>query len=162
MKPEQAWPAAIVAVLALTVTANIVLLQQAGGPGAASIEPDYYRRALTWDSAMAVARSDRATGWRVESRLGAVGAAGAPLELTVRDSLGAPLADARVVVSARHNSTTRISASDSLRTGPDGIARGHLPLGRRGLWELTIQVRHGGRTSHAVQVRDTDAGQLPR
>lgn len=68
MKPGALWPVALAGVLGLTVVANGVLLYTARSDTVA-IEPDYYRKALTWDSAMAQARQNIRLGWRVEARL---------------------------------------------------------------------------------------------
>lgn len=63
MKPAALWPLAVIGVLAVTVGANVWLIQVAREPNGAVIEPDYYRRAVAWDSLAArQGRSDAQIG----------------------------------------------------------------------------------------------------
>ena len=64
MKSGAAWPWAIAAVLGLTVVANIMLWRAANAPGTNDLEPDYYRRAIAWDSTQAARVRSARLGWR--------------------------------------------------------------------------------------------------
>jgi hypothetical protein len=98
MKAEDRWPIALGAVLALTIAANVVAYRLATQRDALAIEPDYYRKAVAWDSTEAVAARSRALGWRLEATLGAVSVGRAPLAVALRDDAGTPVSGALVRV----------------------------------------------------------------
>jgi nitrogen fixation protein FixH len=146
MNAARLWPVAIIGVLAVTVGANAVLLYQAGDPDAAAVEPDYYRRAVAWDSTLAQRSRDAALGWRLAADLGAPGPDGTPLTVRLTDARGAPLADALITVEAIHNAEGSRRLSAPMRRVPDGGYAAILPVARSGLWELRFEaVRHGER-----------------
>jgi nitrogen fixation protein FixH len=160
MNAARLWPVAIVGVLAVTVGANVVLLYEAHGRDAAAIEPDYYRRALAWDSTLAQRARDLALGWRLEAHLGEPGPAGTPLTVRLIDADGAPLADATVSVEAIHNAEGARRVRATLRPDHDGVHHALLPLAHRGLWELRFEaVRRGERFT--ATVRAETAGRRP-
>jgi nitrogen fixation protein FixH len=144
MNAARLWPLAIVGVLAITVGANAVLLYQAGDRDAAVVEPDYYRKAVAWDSTLAQRAHDAALGWRLEAALGAPGSDGLPLAARLTDARGTPLADAIVTVEAIHNAEGSHRLHATLRPGPGGTYLTTLPSMHRGLWELRFQVVRGG------------------
>lgn len=158
MKPGALWPIAVVAVLAITVGANLWLIWAAQDPNGAVIEPDYYRKAVQWDSLSARrARSD-ALGWRVDAALGATNGARAHVRATLADSLGAPVAGADVSLEAVHNlqGARRVTAA-LLETAP-GVYEADAALGRRGMWELRISARRGPEEFLASLRRDAARG----
>jgi nitrogen fixation protein FixH len=144
MNGAKLWPVAVVAVLAVTVAANIVLLVQAGDPGAAGIEPDYYRRAVAWDSTMAQERRNLSLGWRLAAELGVATPAGTPLVVRLAGPDGAPLDGATIEVEAIHNLEAARPALATLHPTPDGAYAAWLPLARRGRWELRFTVVRAG------------------
>jgi hypothetical protein len=95
MRPERRWPLALAAVLVLAAAGNGVAIWLAYRDGAPAVEPDYYRRALAWDSSVAAAARGRALGWRLAVTLAAPAPRSA-LEVAVRDSAGAAVAGAVV------------------------------------------------------------------
>jgi hypothetical protein len=90
MNGAKLWPIAVVSVLAVTVAANVVLLVQAGDPDAAGIEPDYYRRAVAWDSTLAQERRNISLGWQLAAELGVATPAGTPLIVRLTGPDGVP------------------------------------------------------------------------
>jgi nitrogen fixation protein FixH len=164
----KAWPLALAGVLGVTVVANGLMLWAASGPGSAVIERDYYRRAVGWDSTMAIARSSAALGWRVEADLLGSAAGGAVLRVALADRDGHPLPDARVLVTAIHNLEAARPTVIEAQSGPDGVATTRLPLDRPGLWELRLDVRRRGdrfqttvRRDHAPHVSRLAGGTAP-
>lgn len=137
------WPVAIVAVLAITVGANFALLWKAGDPTATAIEPDYYRKAVKWDSTMAQARADVALGWHSQAEFGPLGPGGAALAVTLTDSAAVPVAGVALHVEAINNvDATRHLSADLVEAAP-GRYEGRLPLPRPGLWEVRVTARRG-------------------
>ncbi|MEZ4456629.1 MAG: FixH family protein [Gemmatimonadales bacterium] len=60
----------MIGVLAITVGANGYMLYEANR-GMAAVEPDYYQKAVDFDSTMAQARRNASLGWRVDAALDA-------------------------------------------------------------------------------------------
>ena len=61
------WPIAIAGVLGGTVAANAFILVEANR-GNVAIEPDYYRKAVAWDSTLAQAGRNAQLAWRITAR----------------------------------------------------------------------------------------------
>lgn len=144
MRSGMAWPWAMAAALVLTVVANVALLVSANAPGAAQVEPDYYRRALAWDSTQAARARSTALGWRTEAGFGEAQAGGSPLVLTLRDAAGAPVAGATVEVEAVHNLATGDPARWTLDERAPGRYEALARPGRAGRWELRVSATRGG------------------
>lgn len=160
MNAAKLWPAAILGVLGVTVAANVVLLVEAGDPGAAGIEPDYYRRAVAWDSTMAQEDRNAALGWRLAADLGPPAAGGSPLVVRLTDADGRRIAGARIDVEAIHNLAASHPVRATLDATEDGAYATRLPLPRRGLWELRFTVVRAGERFTA-RLRREAAGVAP-
>ncbi|MBL8989737.1 MAG: FixH family protein [Gemmatimonadetes bacterium] len=133
-----AWPFAVIAVLALTVAANGFILYEANR-GQAAFEPDYYRKALLWDSTMAQAGRNAALGWKLEASLGTDGR----LTVTLVDAAGTPIRDARIAVEGfpiafeTGGFAATLPADDSTGYGAT------VPVVRAGLHELRFSILRG-------------------
>jgi hypothetical protein len=112
-----------------------------------SLEKDYYKKAVSWDSDRAVeARSD-ALGWQL-----AVQSQPHPtdreLVVRLRDRAGQPLSGARVELEAfpvaRGNQIVSGSFQESSVTR--GEYRAQLSMQRSGLWELRFRAARGSDT----------------
>ena len=156
LTPARAWPLAIVAVLALTVAANVALFAAANAPGSAVPEADYYRRALAWDSTQAERSRSAALGWTANAAFVTGGDGGARLQVTLLDAAGAPVEGARVAVAGVHNLEPGATQHWPLaRSGPGGYSAAVRPR-HAGRWELTVEaVRDADRF---VTVLHADAG----
>ena len=157
MNPSRLWPMAIVGVLAITVGANAWILYEANrDPNATALEPDYYRKAVAWDTTMAQEDRDAALGWRLDARPAAYDPAGTPIAVTLADRDGAPLPGARVTITALHNLEGGRTVTGAGTTGPDGRVVIRLGLRRTGLWELRFETERGADRFTAVLHRDVD------
>jgi nitrogen fixation protein FixH len=161
VKPGAWWPLAIIGVLAVTVGANVALLLAARDPNAYVVEPDYYHKAVNWDSTMAQARASVALGWRVDAAFGAWTPSGTPLLVQLSDSTGAPLTGVELQVELINN----LSPETPVRVAPAESARGRygasVALARPGLWELRLQARRAGAYYTADLHRDVARGATP-
>jgi nitrogen fixation protein FixH len=158
MKPGALWPVAVVAVLAITVGANVWLLWEARDPNGAVIEPDYYRKAVAWDSLAArQARSDDLR-WTVDAALGASDGTRAHVRATLADSLGAPLSGAKVGLEAVHNLDGARHVMAALPETAPGVYETDAALDRAGMWELRLTARRGAGVFLASLRRDVPAG----
>lgn len=139
MKPGALWPVALAGVLGITVVANVALLIQAGGD-AAAVEPDYYRKALEWDSTMAQAERNARLGWRVT---GGLLEPDGSIEVRLADAGATPLNGAAVNLEGfavgQGGGVLRTQMSE-LGAGRYGARLGAL---RPGLHELRLTVRRG-------------------
>lgn len=151
------WPLAMAALLLAVVITNIAVAIVAADDPSFAIEPDYYRRAVAWDSAMNQARRNVALAWRVNPALGAYHAdSGATLRVSVTDSAGIPIRDASISVTALH--VARAADAYTTMMAADG-AHGYvvtLPVHRAGQWELRLDVTRGAdRFTSSVRVEAT-------
>jgi hypothetical protein len=151
MKRGLAWPIGITAVLTLTVAANIWVMRVASADPSFAIEPDYYAKAVAWDSTLAQERRNRALGWRVLPSLSAwAPARGAKLEVRVVDAAGAAIRNAEVRVSAF--AVARSGARvDTTLTEARETYEAILPILRGGIWELRFDVRRSNDRMTATQ-----------
>lgn len=144
MKRGAWWPIGIAGVLAATVAANIWVMVIANDDPSFAIEPDYYKKALAWDTTLAEARHAAALGWRLAPSFGPMAPDGSVL-LTARltDSTGAAVAGAVVRVAALHVSRAsdvhRVTLTDSGR----GEYAARLDARRAGQWELRFDATLG-------------------
>jgi nitrogen fixation protein FixH len=142
VKTSSWWPAGIVVVLGVTVVANLALLRAASSPDGLATEPDYYRKAVLWDSTQALARRSAATGWAASAGIERSGA-GLVLRVTITDAGGAPVEGASVAVEAIHNLEAERHERLALVPERAGVYRAAMTSGRRGMWELRILARRG-------------------
>ena len=137
MKRGGWWPLAITGVLAATVGANIWVMVIARDDPSFAIEPDYYRKALAWDTTMAQAEHNAALGWRLTPSLGPVARDGRAL-ITARltDSTGAIIRDALVRVSALPVARAMDVQEVTLVVDGQGDYAASVDARRAGQWEL--------------------------
>lgn len=171
MPKERIWPTIIVTVLTANVVLGIVLSRVASRGSSLVAEPDYYRKAVLWDSTLAQARRNAALGWRVTpsltalglgvgtARQGAVGlqgdssrsphaagpgaAPGAVLSLDVRDAAGVPVRGAAVHVDAWQLAHGDEALAGTLAADGAGGYRAWLPMARAGRWEVRVDATRG-------------------
>ena len=143
LKPGALWPIAIVGVLALTVGANVAVFIAARDPHAAALEPDYYNKAVAWDSTLAQEHRSEQLGWRVDADLLDASRDGATLRVQVLDRDGAPLTGARVRVEAIHNLQADVRVKAVFGDSGQGEYVMKLPLPRAGMWELRLDITRG-------------------
>jgi nitrogen fixation protein FixH len=132
---------AIVGVLAVTVGANVAMMVAARDPNAYVVEPDYYHKAVNWDSTMAQARASAALGWQVDAALRDWTPQGTTLLVQLADSTGAPLAGADVKVELINNLSPETPVHVIPAEAGGGRYEAQVVLPRPGLWELRLQAR---------------------
>lgn len=171
MPKERIWPTIIVTVLTANVVLGIVLSRIASGGSSLATEPDYYRKAVLWDSTLAQARRDAALGWQVTPSLSALGpgvgaarngagdvqgdasrsasaagpgaATGAVLSLDVRDAAGVPVRGAAVRVDAWQLAHGDEALAATLAPDAAEGYRAWLPMARAGRWEVRVEATRG-------------------
>jgi len=161
MRAARLWPAGVAVVLAVTVGANLAVLRAAHDRHAAAVEPDYYRRAVRWDSTAAEERRSAALGWSADAGLGALSRAGALLTVRLAGPDGAPLDGASVEVTAVHNADALHRIGAHLEALGRGLYGARLPLHHAGLWELRLTAVRGGDRFRVTLRREAAPGPLP-
>lgn len=143
MKRGAWWPIGVAAILATTVGVNVWVAVIAGSDPSFSVEPNYYAKAIAWDSTMAQERENQRLGWRIEPRLGEISAArDARLDVVLLDSTGAPIRDATVRVAAFFNARASHIVDATLQPNATDYTT-QLPMTHAGDWELRFDVRRG-------------------
>ncbi len=137
-KPVSPWPFAIVGLLVLNAAAAFTMLFISRADGGAQVVPDYYSRAVAWDSLAASNAVTAATGWRfavVDPNQGD------SLIFTVVDAAGAPVVgfSGQLVVSRPQYSTpvATVPVEPGQRLAIDAAP---LP---RGLYDVRAELRRG-------------------
>ncbi|MDQ8165928.1 MAG: FixH family protein [Gemmatimonadota bacterium] len=138
------WPWFVVLLLVGTAGAQGVLLYAATHDRAFAIEPDYYSKAVAWDSAMSRVRENATLAWTARAELVRSTAGDAALRITLLDALGAPVRGAAVRVVALHNLEAARPTSATFTESDAGVYLATLPRARSGLWELRIDAHAAG------------------
>ncbi len=138
------WPGIVVCLLGANVVGTLYATHLAGNDPHAAVEPDYYQKAVGWDSTMAQERRNEVLGWQVTPSLGAIGTARtSTIGLSVLDGAGRPVTGASVHVDAvavmQADSVVRATLDD-LGSGAYGAP---LAIRRTGLWEVHVSVVRG-------------------
>lgn len=140
MRAARLWPLALGAVLGITVLANIWLLWAANDDQHLAFEPDYYRKAVAWDSTVAQGERSRALGWTATVALGTDG----HLTVQLADTAGSPVDDALVAVEVIPVAHANRGETASLQATAPGRAETDIRLVYPGLHELRVTARRGG------------------
>lgn len=139
MKKSALWPIAVGGVLLVTVAANVVMLVLAGDPHASAVEPDYYAKAIAFDSTRAEETRSDALGWTAAASIDR----GEGVRIHLNDRKGKPVDGATVRVTAIHNLAPDQRPEATLEGVGGGLYRGAMPLERAGAWELRIRAVRG-------------------
>lgn len=155
------WPWAVGLVLGVTMAGNIWVMRLAGADDSFAIEPDYYQKAVDWDSTMAQASRSTALGWHLDARLGAPVGGVSQLMVSLQAADSTPVDGAAIRVEATHNArAAQILAAELVPAGP-GRYQTDLASARLGRWELRFDVRRGPEHFTTTVRLDTSRGVAP-
>lgn len=148
-KAGRLWPWFVASLLVATAAAQGIMLYAATHDPTFAVVPDYYDKAVAWDSTHAIQEASAALGWRAVVDFDDAGALTA-VRVAVSDSSGTPVGDA--VVRAELVSNLDASHPVALQLANDGGGRYAIttPALRRGLWDAHLDVRARG--SHFTPV----------
>lgn len=136
------WPIGVVAVLVLTVAANLYMAFRANDDPSASVEADYYQKAVRFDADQALRRRSNRLGWHLTLVANSATAGQATLTAALVDSSGAPVRGAVVRLSARHVARADSPFNATAREEGD-VYVATLPMARRGLWDVGVEIVRG-------------------
>ena len=147
MKAGAGWPIGITAILGATVAANLVMMRVANNDPAFAVEPDYYRKAVFFDSTMAQTRRNRDLGWTAQTVADSI-VPGRPTRLRVvlRDEIAQPVLGAQVAATVLFNARANDLTTATLRDEGAGVYTATLPINTPGEWEVRVNATRD--TSH--------------
>lgn len=155
MKPGMGWPIGVVVVLAATVIANLVVMRIATSDPSFAIEPDYYKKAVAFDSTIAEERRSDSLGWTAASTIVADDTVGRPLlTVTLVDARQQPVHGATVSVVALANIRSNDLVSLTLTEVAPGRYQSILAARIPGQWEVRVDAVRG--REHFVASTRTD------
>lgn len=142
---QNPWPWGIGIGLGVVVAVNALMIHIAISHPSAPASADHYGESQRWDEVQAERGRAQALGWRVELQpCAAVGAAGCPLVLRVRDAAGRPVAGLHgTIVAQRADDPALDRDAHVIARAELGDYEARLPLARPGLYALTIRLEGG-------------------
>ncbi len=157
MKAGMMWPIGITAILGATVAANIVMMRLASDDPSMAIEPDYYKKAVDFDSTMAAERRSNALGWTAVSSIDPI-VAGKPTRVRVRLATvdGTPIPDATVRVVALFNARANDLKQATMVAQSDSSYAASLDIGFPGQWEVRVDATRGA--AHLISTSRVEVG----
>jgi nitrogen fixation protein FixH len=144
------WPWLLTAAMSGVVVSNVWMAVVATSDANGSVvEPDYYRKAVRWDSTMAARAASDALGWTATSAMSADAAASAAtpalatVHVTLLDAVQEGVVGADVKVTLIHNADAGRPTELALRELGDGRYGAEAPLARWGRWEVRVSATRG-------------------
>jgi nitrogen fixation protein FixH len=147
LRKDRIWPTIIVVLLGGNLALGAVLIRVANADPHFAVEPDYYRRAVQWDSTRAQAARNVALGWTWTPSLGAVRGDSVPMMLAIAGADGVPVDSALVTLEARAVAHANDAITDTLVAQGGGWYGAALPIRRTGLWEFRVRALRGDATA---------------
>lgn len=137
-----AWPGLIFGLLGIHMGVVALTVYFAVSDPSASIEPNYYEKAVRWDEAVARRASSERLGWDVEFQLRS-GGHGRELLATLLEGSGAGIEGARVEVELFHHA--RAGERRTLRLEPrgSGVYAARFGAMRDGTWRVRLSASRG-------------------
>jgi len=148
------WPVGVVITLAAVVAANIGLVIVARSDPSFVIEPDYYAKAVAWDSTLAQQRRNSELGWSISPDLRPFTRSGdATLRVRLTDATGKDVDGATVEVAALFNARAGDVRTATLSADSTGGYVTAIPVNHAGIWQLRFTVVRGAdRFTHETRV----------
>lgn len=152
--PHLRWGGLVVGFLGMSVVIQLTAVFMSSREPLGLVE-NYEQKSANWDEHRAQLAKNEALGWQVDVRTRAI-QGGAELIVELTDGFGERIEAAEVSAVAFHNA----NAGAKLRVDLPELAGGGygraLPLERAGLYEIQLEVLHGGERFTAV-VRESVA-----
>jgi nitrogen fixation protein FixH len=144
MKPGAGWPIGVVVILAVFVVGNLVMMRVANDDPAMAVEPNYYQKAVAFDSTMAIERRSAALGWSALTTIAARDSApGATVRVRLSDAAHQPVEGAVMTIDARFNARANDIITDTLVERAPGEYVAPLAVTHAGQWEVRVTATRG-------------------
>jgi len=143
------WPAFVIGLLLISITASAYTFYQAQADGGAAIVEDYYKKGKAWDQTARAQKAGQAFDVTVDVQ--ALSGEFRPVEVVVRDADGRAVTDLSGMLHARRPHLTGSVAAVPLVPVDDrpGTYRQLLPVQEPGIWDFVID---GTRADTPVQM----------
>lgn len=156
------WPMFVVVLLLLNMGLASVAVYYATTDKTFAVEPDYYRKAMRWDSHVAMRDASAKLGWSVAAQVEpASNVAGKPrLVLRVSDREGQPVTDVQWRATAFHQARAGDRIDLALANAGEGVYECEAAMARAGLWEVRLIASRGRdifESVERVEVRSSGA-----
>lgn len=159
MKKGIGWPIGVAMILGATVAANLVVMRLANDDPAFAIEPDYYKKAVAFDSTLAEERRSLDLGWTAMSSLAkSVRDGESTLTVTLVDAHQQPVSGATVTVVALANARANDRLTASLQEVAPGRYQTDLAVHFAGQWEVRVDAVRGAEHFFASTRTDVPRG----
>ena len=143
MKKGWYWPWFIGILLGATAGGQGVMLYAATHDSTFSLEPDYYKKAVAFDTVIKQERENIHLGWTARATIGPLVDGTRDVAIVLTDSSAQRITDAHVRVTAIHNLDGDLHVSQALIVRDDGRFTARMPLRRAGLLELRVDAMRG-------------------
>jgi len=146
LRPEVAWPSAIVLLLVAGIASAFAVLYFSRTDGGPEIVTDYYARGLAWDSTASAANAVRRLGWTMslEPADTADGTGTRSVLVRIADSTGSPVPNLSIDVEASRPHLARpVASAGALAHVEPGSYVAWLPVREPGLWDFTVRGKVG-------------------
>jgi nitrogen fixation protein FixH len=134
-------PWLFVAGFVLVIAVNATMIWFAVGSFSGLYTPKPRDRGLHYNEVVAEQKARDALGWRIDAQWRPEGGR---FDIAVFDSVGQPLAGARVFVELVRPVEQRAPLTVAMEAADIGRFAGHIDLPARGNWDLDIVVERGG------------------
>jgi nitrogen fixation protein FixH len=157
------WPWLLAAGLLGVVAVNVVMFFVASSDGeGAVVEPDYYRKAVEWDSTLALRAASARLGWTATASLvrqaaapsGPEGASAGRIAVRLVDDAGAAVAGAQATAVLIHNADAGHPQQVLLHETLPGSYTAETTLAHLGLWEVRVDAHRAA--AHFAAILHTE------
>ena len=154
------WPVGLTILFVCSASVVVYTALLGAGPGSRSIEPDYYQRAVDWDSERARLEAADRLGWTIDASVSPTpNAAGSrQVSVLVLDADDEPIEDAlvEVVCFPQKRAHDRITARLPALSGGQYQKRlDAMPTG--GMWEIRVSVDARDQQALVIETLELDA-----
>lgn len=139
------WPALVIALLLMNLALAVVAVYYATTDKTFAVEPDYYRKAMRWDSYAAMRDASAKLGWTVNARVeSTVTPTGKPrLVVHVVDKEQKEVSDVQLRAIAFHRARASDRLELALANAGGGVYECEAAMDRPGLWEVRLIASRG-------------------
>jgi nitrogen fixation protein FixH len=139
MKSGMQWPIGIAIVLSVTVVANLVVMRIANSDPSFAVEPDYYQKAVDFDSTRAHENASAQLGWMSTTTITFDEHTDtAWVTVILHDATHTAVEHAVVAVDALPVARANDVLHATLSETTPGVYRAPLPVPRGGLWDVHV------------------------
>jgi len=154
------WPVGLAVVFVCSASVVLYTAILGAGPGSRMIEPDYYERAVDWDSERARLDAAERLGWTIDPGVApSPDAAGSRVvSVLLLDDENAPITEATVELVCFAHARAHERVTTQLPPIGGGQYQAKIDaMGQGGMWELRVSVQARGEQALVIESFELDA-----